>query len=124
MAVGIVATMAQHERERISARTKAAPAAAKERGVKLAKPENLSSRRSGSARGVAAKVAEADARAAYIAPVLAEMKAAGTVSLHAIARGLNARGIPAVRGGEWSAVQVRRVMARAASATLRSRKRR
>jgi DNA invertase Pin-like site-specific DNA recombinase len=119
MAVGIVATMAQHERERISARTKAAPAAAKERGVKLGKQQ-----RAGSARGVAAKVAEADARAAYIAPVLAEMKAAGTVSLHAIARGLNARGIPAVRGGEWSAVQVRRVMARAASATLRSRKRR
>ena len=92
--------------------------------MKLGKPENLSNRRAGSARGVAAKVAQADARAADIAPVLAEMKAAGTVSLHAIARGLNARGIPAVRGGEWSAVQVRRVVARAASASLRSRKRR
>jgi hypothetical protein len=39
----------------------------------------------------------------------------GAESLRAIAAGLNARGIPTARGaGQWSAVQVSRVLERAA----------
>jgi Recombinase len=51
-------------------------------------------------------------RAADIAPVIAEQKAAGATSLRAIAAGLNERGIPTARGGEWSATQVMRVIGR------------
>jgi len=102
----------QHEREQISARTKAALAAARARGVQLGKPENLSNRNIGSARGNAVKTAKARARAEDLAPTIEEMKAAGTVSLRAMAEGLNARSIPAPHGGRWSAAQVARVEAR------------
>jgi hypothetical protein len=45
--------------------------------------------------------------------VIAELQAAGATSLRAIADGLNARCIPTARGsGEWSAVQVMRVLER------------
>jgi hypothetical protein len=41
------------------------------------------------------------------------MQAAGASSLRAIADGLNAKNIPTARGsGEWSAVQVARVLDR------------
>jgi hypothetical protein len=39
--------------------------------------------------------------------------AAGCESLRAIAEGLEGRGIPAARGGKWSAVQVARLLDRA-----------
>ena len=116
MTVGIMAIIAQHEREQISARTKAALAAARARGVQLGKPENLSNRNIGSARGSAVKTAKARARAADLAPVIEEMRAAGAVSLRALAEGLNARGIPAARGGRWSATQVARVVGRVEAA--------
>jgi hypothetical protein len=48
-----------------------------------------------------------------IAPIVADIKAKGARSLREIAAGLNERGIPTARGGEWSAVQVQRVMNRA-----------
>jgi hypothetical protein len=44
------------------------------------------------------------------APVLQELHAAGCESLRAIAAGLDERGIPAARGGTWSAVQVARLL--------------
>jgi hypothetical protein len=51
--------------------------------------------------------------AAEVAPVVAELRAGGAESLRAIAAGLNARGIPTARGnGQWSAVQVARVLER------------
>jgi hypothetical protein len=51
-------------------------------------------------------------RAADLAPVIAEIRAAGVTSLGGIARELSARHIPATRGGaKWSAEQVRRVLA-------------
>jgi hypothetical protein len=52
-------------------------------------------------------------RAADIAPIIAELQAAGAISLRAVAEGLNERGIPTARGnGIWSATQVARVLAR------------
>jgi Recombinase len=57
--------------------------------------------------------ARAEARAADIAPVIAELQASGAGSLRAIADGLNARKIPTARGeGEWTATQVMRVLER------------
>ena len=41
-----------------------------------------------------------------------ELQAAGCESLRAIAAELDARGIPAARGGKWSAVQVSRLLER------------
>jgi DNA invertase Pin-like site-specific DNA recombinase len=103
----------------ISARTKAALQAAKARGVKLG---GLRHRADGSivklddaiiALGRAARTAKSVARATDVAPIIADLKASGAVSLRQIAAGLNERGIPTVRGGEWSAVQVQRVISRA-----------
>jgi hypothetical protein len=54
--------------------------------------------------------ARAIARAADLAPVLKELREAGTTSLGGIAR---ARGIPtAPEGKEWTAMQVARTLAR------------
>ena len=53
-------------------------------------------------------------RAADLAPTIKELQAAGRESLRAIAAGLEERGIPASRGGKWSAVQVSRLLEAAA----------
>ena len=53
----------------------------------------------------------ADARTADIAPVIAELRAAGVTSLRAIAAALNEKRIPTARGNRaWSVVQVMRVL--------------
>ena len=113
LTVGIMAMVAEEERRMISARTKAALAAAKTRGVKLGNPANLKNRAAGSARGNAVRTDRADARAADIVPVIEGIRAAGVTSANGIARALNERGIPTARGGRWQAVQVQRVLERA-----------
>ena len=50
-----------------------------------------------------------------LAPTLQELQATGCESLRAIAAGLEERGIPAARGGKWSAVQVSRLLEAARS---------
>ena len=109
LVVGIMAVVAQTERKMISARTKAALAAAKARGVRLGKPENLSNREAGQVRGRARQTQRAEERAQDLAPVIVAVRAEGAVSLHQIAAALNVRGIPAARGGAWSPAQVRRI---------------
>jgi hypothetical protein len=54
-----------------------------------------------------ARSASADARAADLAPVVEDIRAAGPNSLGDIARELNTRDISAPWGGQWSAAQVR-----------------
>jgi hypothetical protein len=55
----------------------------------------------------------AKTRAADLAPTIADLQAAGAMSLRAIAADLNERGTPTARGtGTWSATQVMRVLAR------------
>jgi DNA invertase Pin-like site-specific DNA recombinase len=113
LTVGIMAMIAEEERRMISARTKAALAAARRRGVQLG-GYNKNPKLTAKARraGHDANKAKAAARAADIAPTIAELQAAGATSLRAIAAGLNDRGIPTARGGEWSAVQVQRLLDR------------
>ena len=66
-----------------------------------------------SAAGMRVRQERAAQRAADVAPIIAKLQAAGATSLYAIAAGLNARNIPTARGqGEWSAVQVMRVLER------------
>lgn len=108
--------VAELEAGMISARTKAALAAAKRRGTKLGGDRGVRLTRKAREAGSEAVAQAARARAADIAPVIAELQAGGAESLRAIAAGLNARNIPTARGqGEWTAVQVRRVLDRAAT---------
>jgi DNA invertase Pin-like site-specific DNA recombinase len=110
LTVHILAAVAQHEREMISARTKAALEAAKRRGVKLGGDRGYVITAKARAAGKAARRAKAEARAADIAPVVKELQAAGCESLRAIAAGLDERGIPAAQGGKWSSTQVMRLL--------------
>ena len=65
------------------------------------------------AAGRAARTAKSAARAIDLAPIIADLKATGAVSLRQIAANLNERGIPCARGGQWSTVQVQRAIDRA-----------
>lgn len=111
LVVGIMAVVAQAERKMISARTKAALTAAKARGLQLGTPGNLRNRDLGSARAADARARRSAAHAVDLAPILADVRASGAVSLRQVAAALNARGIPAARGGTWSATPVRRLRA-------------
>lgn len=106
----LYAALAEKERSMISARTKAALAGKVGTGV-LGNRTNLAD---ASAKGAKANRAEADAFAGNVLPVIASIKASGATSLRAIAAELNARRIETARGGEWTAVQVDRIMKRAA----------
>jgi DNA invertase Pin-like site-specific DNA recombinase len=112
MTVGIMAVVAEHEREAISVRTKAALEAARRRGVRLGNPAHLnkSARRLGTIASAKVRQERAAQRAEDLAPTLAELRRGGASSLRALAQGLNGRGIPAARGGEWTAAQVRRLL--------------
>jgi DNA invertase Pin-like site-specific DNA recombinase len=112
MVVGIMAVVAQAERKMISTRTKAALHVARARGVKLGNPHNLSNQDAGRVRGRARRTEIAQHRAADLAPLIADIRAAGASSLRQIATALNSRSIPTARGNAWSAVQVARVLER------------
>lgn len=113
LTIHILVAMAEHEAEMISARTKAALAAAKKRGIRLGGFRGKVPSAKHRALSAAALRRKADARAADLAPTIKELQAAGVTSLRAIADGLNAKNIPTARGqGNWSAVQVMRVLER------------
>ena len=123
-----MASVAELEAGMISDRTKKALAAAKANGKKLggARRKVIGKDEQGnklygdvvagspesSRLATEALQARADAKAADLAPIIETLRAAGKMSLRAIAAGLNEAGIPTARGDEWSAVQVQRVMSR------------
>src|SRR5262249_21289620 len=104
-----MAAVAELEARMISARTKAALAAAKRSGVKLGGDRGARLTAKQRAAGVAVRQEQARKRAVDLAPTIKELQAAGFESLRAIATALDERGIPAARGGEWSATQVMRL---------------
>ena len=109
LTIHILAAVAQHEREAISERTKAALAAAKARGKKLGGPRLAAARKA----SLKARSAAADAFAANVRPIIEQIRASGVGSLRGVARALNARGVRTARGGsEWTAVQVSDVLKR------------
>lgn len=106
--------VAELEAGMISARTKAALAAAKARGKKLGGNRGVTLSDEARTMGRAARTERANARAADIGPLIAELQDRGAhQSLRALASALNARGIPTARGeAQWSAAQVARVLQR------------
>ncbi len=109
LTVGIMALVAQAEREAISRRTKEALAVARARGVKLGNPNGAASLRRAGKGGVAlraAVTANADAFAADLVAVMDDVRSAGHVSLRAIATELTLRGIRTRRGGRWQVSNV------------------
>lgn len=111
--VGVMALVAQQEREAISARTKAALAAARVRGVKLGglRGHTLPSH-AAAAASAKVRTANADQRVRDVLVSITKAQAEGVSSLRGIAAALNARGVTAPRGGEWSAAQVKRLLDR------------
>ena len=102
LTVHILAAVAEHEREAISERTKAALQAAKRRGVKLGGPRLAAARKT----SIKVRSEAADAFAANVRPIIKEIQASGVSSLRGVARALTARGIRSPRGRDWSDVQV------------------
>lgn len=115
LTVGIMALVAEAEREAISRRTREALAAAKARGVRLGNPNGAAALhragKGGSALHAAVRI-NADRFAADLAPVLAEIRASGQRSFRAIAASLTARGIRTRRGGDWQVSTVRDLISR------------
>jgi DNA invertase Pin-like site-specific DNA recombinase len=107
MTVGVLALVAQHEAEAISARTKAALAARRARGLRLGTPRDMSAhQKRGSRLGTLANRAKAHERAKLIAPAIAQARSEGNTSLRQIAAYLNAQTITTPRGKQWTATAV------------------
>ncbi len=104
LTVGIMALVAQQEREAISARMKAALAAAKTRGTKLggyrgAPPPDL-------AKASAGRIAKADLLASRIGPLVCELPEAD-MTMAVMTRELAARGVRTARDGAWTGQAVK-----------------
>jgi DNA invertase Pin-like site-specific DNA recombinase len=96
--LNIMLSVAQLEREMISTRTKAALAAARERGQRLGSPNSCANQK-------AASVARAEDLRAIVAPIADR-------PLRAIAAHLNDNGITTPTGAAWSSVTVMRLLDR------------
>lgn len=101
----IYAALAEQEREFISARTKAALAEAKAKGVKLGGMRDATGRRN------VVLAERAKERADKVAGIILPLRSQGA-SLRAIAEALNVSGVPTARGGQWQASQVQRTIKR------------
>jgi DNA invertase Pin-like site-specific DNA recombinase len=111
--IHILAAVAEHERQAISSRTKAALAQAKLRGAKLGNP-NLQAPEGVHALGTQAIKQKADKDAGDRLPVIRSIQAEGITSARGIAAELTRRGIQTSRGStKWQATQVARILDRA-----------
>lgn len=109
----LLAAIAEHEREMISQRTRAALQAAKARGVRLGNPNGahalLEGCRTAAAASAVVRRAKAAAHAAAVTPTLEGLTVRG-LSHARIAGELNTRGVPSATGGIWYGEQVRRTL--------------
>jgi DNA invertase Pin-like site-specific DNA recombinase len=112
LTVRLMAVIAQEEREMISARTKAALAAARARGTKLG--GNRGGPKVDPAKGRAARTRSADDYARQVGPIaLAALQATDSrASYGHVAAVLAARGIRTPRGGQWTRDAVRSLIQR------------
>jgi DNA invertase Pin-like site-specific DNA recombinase len=106
--VGIMALVAEKERDVISQRTRDGLAAAKRRGTKLGNPRPAKAVK----RAVAANQQRADTYAASLATVIQEIQNAHVTSLRGIAKCLNARGFKTPNGKAFAAQSVKNILDR------------
>lgn len=113
--LGVMAQLAQYERERIRERTKAALAQAKARGVKLGSPHGARylapHREQAWQKAGETHRTKADNWAEKRRPLIEDMVKEG-LSNRAIARKLAEQGINTPRGGAWTATGVKRLLNR------------
>jgi len=107
LTVHILAAVAEHEREMISSRTKSALAVRKARGLPLGNPATLQPHNE--QRG-----AHARALAESLRGTLEAFKAQG-LPQRAMVEELNRLGVKTSRGGQWTLIQLQRVLARLAA---------
>lgn len=109
LTVGIFATLAQHERELISSRNKAALPARKAQGITLGKPENLTSQ--AQLKGIRAnqKRAAENENNRRASSMIRMMYGTGK-SFTEIAKALNQAGFRTARGHEFQPTQVIRLL--------------
>lgn len=100
--IHILAAVAEHERDMISERTKAALKALKARGVRLGSPRP----EVGSTRAAALRRAEADQRALAMKPLIDRLRARGITTLAALAEELNFHDKKTPRGRPWTVANV------------------
>lgn len=114
LTVGIFATLAQHERELISGRTKAALQVKRAQGIKLGSPQNLTAE--AQVKGVAGNVrkAELNENNRRAASMIKMMLKAGR-NYTEIAGELNQAGFRTARGCEFQPTQVLRLHRRLVS---------
>ena len=119
LTVGIMALVAEAERDAISRRTKDALAAARARGVKLGNPNGAVALRRAGHGGAPLRVAvarNAEAFARDLAPVIEDIREQGHTTLRAMAAELNRRGIRTRRGKMWHVSNVKGLVARVTTA--------
>jgi DNA invertase Pin-like site-specific DNA recombinase len=107
----IYAALAEKERAMISARTRAALQAAKARGQRLGNP-NLDEVRD---KAIAATRAAAAAFAEGVLPIIRQLRDEGR-GMRQIAKILNERNVPTMRGGRWAPTQIGDILRRAEAA--------
>jgi DNA invertase Pin-like site-specific DNA recombinase len=107
LTLGVMAVLAQHEREIISARTRAALAARRSRGLPLGTPRDMSAYAArASALASVTNTAKAKARADLVAPAIKAARVAGYVTLRRIAVYLDELGVTTPRGRKWTPTAV------------------
>lgn len=117
LTVGIMALVAQQERQAISKRTREALQAAKARGTKLGNPNGAEAFRragKGNASAVAASKLAANLHAQALKNIVSNLQAGGATSLGAMAAALNKRGILTPRARRWHRSSVSNLLARIA----------
>jgi len=112
LTVHILAAVAEEEARMISARTKAALAAAKARGVRLGNSGLVAGSAAQARAANAVKTGRAQARAAGVRPFIEQARQAGAITLQQFADALAARGVPTPSGRSlrWHPVQVARIV--------------
>lgn len=109
--VGLLACLADYERQLISERTRAALAAAKARGVKLGNPGLDKVRNTDTTAANEARITKAQEHQAEVRQVIGEIQEeSGAMSLRQIAAQLNEAGYRTSRGGKWHPTSVSRII--------------
>jgi DNA invertase Pin-like site-specific DNA recombinase len=116
LTIGILALIAEHEREAISDRVRRALAASKARGTKLGGYRGYKGSATDLEKAREARTAKANNKARDYQLLFDRLNPDGSVSLKAMAQKLNHEGVPTPSGkGQWQHVQVARAYKRLAA---------